>query len=131
MNRLRFKGDSMMYEDVICAAVGRNKIRIFIAEEDGHIIGWCAALLPGTGDQYQIPSYTKNTPIYTYVNRARRGLNVGRRLLGRASSFLLKRKYKPTVFYWDDSSCSFFEDANRKIKKLSVCDIDEWWDLYE
>ncbi len=131
LNRLRLKGDSMMYEDVILAWSHRERIRIFLAEEEGHIIGWTSVLLPGSGNEFLIPAKSKNIPVYTYINRAYRGLGLGNRLLKMAYKFLRERKYKPTVFYWNTASSRFFKNfKKREAPKLVIRSNTEWWDIY-
>jgi len=138
LNRLRLKGESMMYEDVLgcCYAKHRARIRVFLARDaTGHIVGWSCTMLPPTKKspryEYAIPKKTKNTPVYTYVNRAYRGLNLGKRLLLRAANFSVKRRYKPTVFFWNEKSSRFFADMQESISKLQIYDVSEWWELYE
>jgi GNAT superfamily N-acetyltransferase len=122
----------MMYEDVICAKTHRERIRIFIAEEDGHIVGWSSVLLPGAGNEFPIPYGSKFAPIYTYINRAYRGLGLGKRLLRMSYNFLRKRRYKPTVFYWGDASHEFFKRVKKEhAPKLQIHRTREWWDIYD
>jgi GNAT superfamily N-acetyltransferase len=126
----------MMYEDVICCIWQKHRklIRVFLAKEGERIVGWSCALLPPAEDSklyYVVPKKTKHTPIYTYVNRAYRGLNLGKRLLSRAANFSIKRRYKPTVFFWNEKSSSFFANMQESVSKLQVYDVSEWWELYE
>lgn len=133
MNRLRFKGDSMMYEDVILLPKYRDRVRVFLAKEDARIVAWCCLLLPPSMDYplYVVPKRTKYTPIYTYVNKAYRGLRLGRRLLKRAAWVAVTERYKPTVFYWDDGSQAFFESVRRDVSKLQIFDVAVWDEVYE
>lgn len=138
LNRLRLKGDSMMYEDVIgcCYNKHRKRIRVFLArEETGRIVGWSCALLPpekGTPFyEYAVPAGTKHAPVYTYVSKTYRGLNLGRRLLANAARFTIEQRYKPTVFFWNEKSSKFFWNVQESVSKLQVFDVTEWWDIYE
>lgn len=134
LNRLRFKGDSMMYEDVILAVYQRDRIRVFLAEEEKHIIGWSCALLPPDDGEtifYPVPEGSENAPVYTYVARSHRKTGLGKRLLRNASGFVDRQGYTPTVFFYDEKSSVFFANLMDKIPALEVCDIDEWWDIFD
>jgi len=138
MNRLRLKGDSMMYDDVICTPTGRDKIRVFLVKEDGkRIVAWsCVLLPPKRGENcpcyiFNKLTWIKNFPIYTYVNKAYRKMGIGKRLIRRASKFILARNGWPTVFFYNEPSSKFFASLQEEIPKLEIYDIIEWWDIYD
>jgi hypothetical protein len=133
MNRLRFKGDSMMYEDVILCSRYRDKIRVFFIKEDGNTIGWSCLILPPPKfyTLYPIHPASKHTPVYTYVKRSCRKGGFGRRLLIAASKYAVKLNYKPTVLFWDEGSSTFFAGVRNKFPKLVVEDVSEWEDLFD
>ncbi len=136
INRLRFKGDSMMYEDIILAPYHRDKIRVFFLKKDGKIIGWSSCLMPITEEEFvNKPIYptspdTEHTPVYTYVHSGYRKFGYGGRLLLVASKFAVKSKLRPTVFFWNEQSNKFFDSVRRKEPKLEVLDVARWWDLF-
>ena len=84
---------------------------------------------------YAIPANTKYIPIYTYVNRAYRGMAIGKRLLKRAAGFTTsqrkRNRYKPTVFFWNEKSSAFFARMQESLPRLQIYDVEEWWDLYD
>jgi len=137
MNRLRFKGDSMMYEDVLCAKQNRDKMKIFFLKQEGEIIGWSVAILPITKAEFnKNPIYptkygTNYAPVYTYVHSQQRKHGYGRRLLLHASKFCIKKGKIPCVFFWNEKSSSFFSGVSCAYPKLQVFDVSEWWDLFQ
>ena len=138
LNRLRFKGDSLMYEDVIMLPMNyhRKLVRVFLARHGPRIVGWSCALLPPPGDytysrQYVVPFEAKHTPIYTYVSRRYQGSGLGKRLLKRAANYVVSQKLKPTVFFYDEGSSAFFVTVSKDVPELEVFDIAEWFDVYE
>lgn len=137
MNRLRFKGDSMMYEDVILAPYHRDKMKVFLLKQEGEIIGWSVTILPITKAEFsKKPIYptkygTQYAPVYTYVHSKHRKNGYGKRLLIAASKFCVKKGKTPVVFFWDEHSSSFFLGASRAYSNLEVFAVEEWWDLFQ
>lgn len=137
LNRLRLKGDSMMYEDVILAPFYRDRMRVFLLKEYGNIIGWSVTILPITEKEYKAkPFYPTNygtnyAPVYTYVHSKCRKAGYGRRLLTAASKFCVKNGVKPCVFFWNEASSRFFAGVNEGYPALEVFDCFEWWDLFK
>jgi len=135
LNRLRFKGDSMMYEDVIKLPLNEHRqlVRVFLAKDGENIVGWSCSLFPPKKKSclYVVPNKTKYVPIYTYVSRAHQGEGLGKRLLKRAATNAISQRYKPAVFFWDEGSSKFFAKIREDVPKLEIFDVSEWWNLYE
>ncbi len=136
MNRLRFKGDSMMYEDVILAPFHRDKIRIFLLREGDKIVGWSSVLLPVTKSAYlKRPIYptkpgTRLGPVYTYIKAACRKKGYGERLLLAGSKYAVSCNKSPIAFYHNDASRRFFDKVASSYPKLKREHIDKWWYLF-
>lgn len=138
MNRLRFKGDSMMYTDVLLAPCRRDKIRVFFLKKEGKIIGWSSCITPLTVTEHAVarrmyptsPGTTK-APVYTYVNSSYRKTGYGRRLLLTASRYAHKNGFSPIAFFWDEKSSRFFLGASKAYQPLEVFDITEWFDIFD
>lgn len=136
MNRLRFKGDSMMYQDIICQKAHRDRIRIFFLKEGSHIVGWSATILPITKKEFMdYPCYptsygTTYAPVYTYVKAALRGSGYGKRLLLSGARFAISKQRVPVTFYHDATSQKFFELVCARHPELKTHHIDNWWKLF-
>jgi len=135
MNRLRFKGDSMMYEDIILAPYHRDKIRIFLLKKDGVTVAWSGVITPiSRAVRRKKPDYptrggTKYSPIYTYVSQAHRKSGFGKRLLRATANYSKSKRYIPVAFWYDKKSNAFFVKAKQHIPHLRIFDISKWWDL--
>ena len=135
LNRLRLKGDSKMYDDVILAVWHQERIRIFLLKQEGKIIAWSSCILPVTKKDFKAkpihatPPGTKKVPIYTYVNSKCRKKGYGRRLLKAAIKYT-KESYLPVAFWWDSASAEFFTSVAATDPALKVFDIFEWRDVF-
>lgn len=109
LNRLTLQKDSMMREDILWRTEHLEAVRVFLASDGDKIVGWSSVIQPCAGVTFPVSIRTKLLPIYTYVMRKHRRQGIGKRLIGTASKWVIKKGFKPKVIAWDTQSLRFFD----------------------
>jgi len=113
LNGLTLRPASGMRDDVLSKKDNLDSYHIFMAKQQGLVIGW-AVLFP----ENLVDCFYKNSEdycCYVYVRYSARRKGVGTRLLKKVTK-LAKSKGNVKVFPWDDRSDKFFEARNTNVE---------------
>ena len=114
LNSLTLRPSSGMRDDVLSKRKDLDQYEVFLAKQEGKIIGW-AVLFP---ENLVGPFYCTSISYcsYVYVRYTNSRCGIGTKLLKRVIKKAKKLKVKVRVFPWDDRSDNFFETRNLNVE---------------